>query len=223
MTRVAANGAVTKPKASCGIGKCNKEYASKSYLKIHQQTKHNVPHVGKEAELVNTEDDDQEDDIMTDKIDEDNSTEEALSGGTQLKLNSIEDAEINEALEAEPEVFDELGELLEGENYLVSMVCHMATAELFPKEVVSSVLDVLFDSVQKKSEEKITEPKKNDCEECAKYKEVEENQEILLQKAEKEAKVINDKIKSITGQKRSHMNSLILERLLKICKRKYPY
>ena len=208
MTRVAANGAIAKPKAACGIGKCSKEYVSKSYLRIHQQTKHSVPHGDKESEVLNTEEDDDEDDVTTNETEVDNSTEEALSGGTQSILNNIENAAINKALEAEPEVFDHLGDMLEGDNYLVSMASHMATPNLFPKEVVSSVLDMLFDSVQKKSDENetATMSAKSKCEECDKYKEVEENQELLLKKAEKEAKVLTDKIKSITGQKRFQIN-----------------
>ena len=56
-----------------------------------------------------------------DEVDKDNSIEEGLSGGTQTLLNSIENEDINKALEAEIDVFDDLGNLLEGDIHLVSL------------------------------------------------------------------------------------------------------
>ena len=75
--------------------------------------------------------------------------------------------------------------MLEGDDHFVTMVGHMSTASLFQKEVRSSVLDVLFNSVHKNAEEKTAMLKKNYFEKCIKYKEVEENQELLLKKSEK--------------------------------------
>ena len=199
MTRIAANGAITKPKTACKVGNCEKEYVSKSYLKIHQRTKHNVliDENEKDMEEVNEE---------GEEGDGDNSIEEGLSGGTQTILESVEIEDINDALEADMNVFDDLGDMLEGDTHLVSMVGHMVTPSLFQKEVVSSVLDVLFDSVQKKAEERQTSANDTKCDECAKYKEVESNQEDLLKKADKESKTLRDKLKSMVGQKRFHMN-----------------
>ena len=44
------------------------------------------------------------------------------------------------------------------------------------------------------------------CEECMKLKEVEENQEKLLKKSDQDIKALCDKLKSMAGQKRFHVN-----------------
>ena len=70
---------------------------------------------------------------VTEVVDDNN---KALSGGTQEFINTVKSMEDDEALEAEMEVFDELGEILEGDMYLVSMVAHMVTPKLFEKKEV---------------------------------------------------------------------------------------
>ena len=115
---------VVKPRMICGLDGCVKEYP-KSYMKTHQKSKIHNPsaHVDTTAEAVN------EDVNDTNKsVDE---TNEALCGGTQELVNTVEALEDDKALEAENEVFDDLGNILEGDLHIITMVTHMVTPRLF--------------------------------------------------------------------------------------------
>ena len=135
MTHVAPSGSVIKPKMVCGLGGCSKGYATKGYLKVHKRTKHNVQQDNNDtiADAVDENDIDEE-------VEETDSIEEALNGGTQILLNYIENEIIDEAREVETEYFDNFDEIL-GENVnLMTMVAHMVTPALFVKEVARTVV-----------------------------------------------------------------------------------
>ena len=198
MTRVCATGAIVKPKATCRINNCTKEYSSKSYLKKHQTKVHQLAENDDNAEADMDDDENIEDDIDDD-----------LSGGTQVLIDVIEDEVRNEAVEAEVVVVgDKLLEALETDLAYYSMVSHMVTGVLFQKQVSPCVLDVLAETGGKQVKAVVKEKTtvNPECDECDKRKEVEENQEELLKKSEKENKIENDKLKSMAGQKRFHVN-----------------
>ena len=101
----ATMSAVIKPKAgapnekartACGVGQCDKSYVKKKALENHKISIHGEEQTTKEAEVEVIEDD----------------TEEDTDGETQALLNEIEPEGIDEALEAEPKVFDNLQEVL---------------------------------------------------------------------------------------------------------------
>ena len=82
MTWVATYSSVTKPKVVCRIDGCTKEYATKSYLKVHQKTKHNMQLDNNDtiADVVNANEQDEEGE-------ENDAIEVALLGGTQTLLD----------------------------------------------------------------------------------------------------------------------------------------
>ena len=89
-----------------GLDGCAKEYP-KSYMKTHQKSKVHNPsaQVDSAAEAVN-EDTNDNNEAVNQSIDEIN---EALCGGTQELVNTVEILEDDIACEAEIEVFDDLG------------------------------------------------------------------------------------------------------------------
>ena len=174
------SGKVVKPRIICGIDGCIKEYP-KSYMKTHQRSKIHNP----TAQSDNTAE------AVIEAVDDNN---EALSGGTQELVNTVEAMEDNEALEAEDNVFDELGELLEGDLYLVSMVAHMITPKLFEKDKVVGVIDVMEHASRKNETEKENGVETPSCKECIKYKEVEDYKEAVLDKSERERKALGEKL-----------------------------
>ena len=191
----------SKPKIPCGLEGCIKEYP-KSYMKTHQKSRIHVPSGPNDTTEVS--------------VIETNDTDEALSGGTQELVDVIDVIDNNEALETELEIFDEISEYLLGDQQPDSR----ATPELIEKEVVLSVLDGLFHSVNEVLENK-DEGEKEQCEECKKYKEVEQHKEKILNKSEKEKKALGDKLKSMAGQRRFHHNkSKDLEKELEDARKK---
>ena len=119
-----------------------------------------------------------------------------------------QEVEINEALEAEDSVFDKVGYILEGDRYFVSMVSHMVTPKLMEKPIVNSIIEILIDAVEKVTNENKEESDKEKagCPECSKYKQVEEHKEAHITKIEKEKKHLDEKLRSMTGQKRYYVN-----------------
>ena len=197
MTRVCANGAIVKPKATCRVNNCTKEYSSKSYLKKHQTKVHQLAENDDNAEA-----DMEDDENIEDEIDDE------LSGGTQVLINVIENEGRNKAVEAEVVVADQLIEALETDLDYYSMVTHMVTGVLFKKRVSPCVIDVLAEIGGKQVTPKLKEKEKvsPQCDECVKRKEVAENQEELLKKSEKDNKNMVDKLKSMAGQRRFHVS-----------------
>ena len=187
MTNVAAK---PKPKVICGLQGCTKDY-TKNYMKVHQKNVHKVNNI---------------EEAMNATID--NTSDDALSGRTQNMLNAIQEEEINEALEAEESVFDKVGYILEGDRYFVSMVSHMVTPKLMEKQIVIGIFEILIDTVEKVANENREESDKakSDCTECSKYKQVKEHKEAHITKIEKEKKHLNEKLRSMTGQKRYYFN-----------------
>ena len=202
-----ASGKVGRPKIPCGLDGCIKEYP-KSYMKTHQKSKIHNP----------TGPNDTTAEAVSEVVDDNN---EALSGGTQEFINTVESMEDDEALEAEIEVFDELGDILEGDVYLVSMVAHMVTPTLFEKKEVVGVIEVMENATTKVVIEKEKEAENGDCTECVKYKEVEKYKEAVLDKSEKERKALGDKLKSMSGQRKYFLHkSKDMEKQLEEAKKK---
>ena len=197
MTRVCASPAVAKPKTRCGINNCTKEYSSKSYLKVHKKKVHQVP-----------EDDATADAVIEDEEYNSDDDDDDIVGGTQVFVNAIEEETALNALAAENDPFDNLEEELETEKAYYSMVSHVVTSSFFANKVIPSVINIVIESVSEHitAEVKGKEGETPSCEECVKRKEVEENQEELLKKSDKENKVLSDKLKSMAGQKRFHVN-----------------
>ena len=197
-----ANAPIEKARTACGVGQCDKSYVKKMALENHRISIDGEEQVTKEAEVEVIEDD----------------TEEDIDGETQALLNQIELERIDEALEAEPEVFDNLHEALSTDIPVYSMVSHMVVgdADVTNKgDYSSNIIDILFDAVHKEvtrkekeaeKEKSIVQPSpKPDCDECLKYKEVEEDQARAIKKLDKFNKSLHLKVKAMTGQTRFHI------------------
>ena len=131
-----ANAPIEKARTACGVGQCDKSYVKKMALENHRISIDGEEQVTKEAEVEVIEDD----------------TEEDIDGETQALLNQIELERIDEALEAEPEVFDNLHEALSTDIPVYSMVSHMVVgdADVTNKgDDSSNIIDILFDAVHK--------------------------------------------------------------------------
>ena len=199
MTRVATNGSVTKPKVVCRIDGCTKEYATKSYLKVHQKTKHNMQLDNNDtiADVVNANEQDEEDE-------ENDAIEEALLGGTQTLLDYIEKEVIDKAQEAETEDVENILEELDDGKYLVTMVSHMVTPNLFEKEVGP----------------RVSEDKEADISDCGGCETLKKAKEKLKDKYVKDTNALIAKVQSVTGQNRFHMNKgKELEKVVEISKK----
>ena len=195
MTRVPETSTVSKPKAICGINDCIKKF-SKSYMKVHQKKDH--PVVGNDATADAV--------IEDEEYNSDANIDDDIFGGTQLLIEAIEQEAVNEALVADNAVVDKPEKAQETEKAYYSMVSHVVTSSFFANKVSPCINYVMPDVVNEQNKVEVKEKETPECQECVKRKEVEENQEKLLKKSDKDNKGLFDKLKSMAGQKRFHVN-----------------
>ena len=119
-----------------------------------------------------------------------------LLWGTQVLIEAIEEEADNEALVADFDKVDILEEVQETEKAYYSMISHVITSSFFANKLAPCVINVVSEPVK---EAEVIEKETPNCGECMKLKEVEENQEYLLKKSDKDIKALEDKLMSMAG------------------------
>ena len=156
-------------------------------MKVHQNKVHQVTGNDASAKAV----------IEDEEFNSDYDKDDFFIGGAQVLIAAIEEEASNEALVAYFDKEDMLEEAQVTEKAYYSMVSHVITSSFFANKVSPCEPVKAAEVIQKETHK---------CEECVKLKEVEENQEELLKKSDKDIKALEGKMKSMAGQKRFHVN-----------------